>query len=545
MKKKTIIIGSIISIIAIATIILIILKNQITFSINGNYTTIIEYGDKFLDPGYTIKDGFGSIVKAPVKVTNNVNTLIPGTYTVTYQLNNTVLRRIVVVTSSKVQDIEIRLNGDNEVYLLKDSKYNDEGASVYSLKTNEIIPDKRIQISSDIDTSKIGTYTVTYLLNYENSVISKTRKVIVFDIDYTLTPSELSSDSVTINLDLSKLANFNNVKLPDNTTTTNKLIQYKVNRNGEYSFVIDFNNQVITRTIKVNNIINKYTCNGEITTTGTKLTISPDSNAKEYNWSINNAIIKGKNTYISNTIIEKASVDLVFSDNRKYTVNCNIEDKLVYHFKYDENNTKEFIKCNSYTANDRMVLEAKLKQVISEAGYGTRAGVVAAARFLVGALDYKIPYLGPKKVNVELGRYKNVGLNIGKNNGWGCSVSGYTQGMDCTNFVIWAFYQNGINIVPYSTTHSPVRSVINQVKVGDLLYTPCSGECKNDAGLSHVGIIIGIDDLYIYVAEATTGNINAIVVSKWEKYNMPNSGKFSLVHFSNFDNDGNITNMWM
>ena len=86
--------------------------------------------------------------------------------------------------------------------------------------------------------------------------------------------------------------------------------------------------------------------------------------------------------------------------------------------------------CNTYTAQDKATLDAKLKQVVAEAGRGTRAGVVAAARFLVGGLDYKVPYLGPKTVNTALGRYKKVGLNIGQDGAWGCSVSGWKQGMD-------------------------------------------------------------------------------------------------------------------
>jgi cell wall-associated NlpC family hydrolase len=203
------------------------------------------------------------------------------------------------------------------------------------------------------------------------------------------------------------------------------------------------------------------------------------------------------------------------------------------------------MKCNTYTDTDRINLESKLKLAIEEAGYGTRAGVVEAARFLVGALDYKVPYLGPKKDDSSLGRYSKIGLNIGKKGAWGCLVSGWIQGMDCTNFVSWAFYQNGISMHPYSNNHFNIREVIDQIKVGDLLYSPCVSTCKNDYKLSHVGIIIGIDDNYFYVAESTTGNINAIIVSKLDKRNLPEKDKFSRVNLYQYSSEGNVTNMWV
>ena len=166
--------------------------------------------------------------------------------------------------------------------------------------------------------------------------------------------------------------------------------------------------------------------------------------------------------------------------------------------------------------------------------------------YLVGALDYKVRYLGPKAVNPVLGRYEKVGLNIGQNNAWGCRVSGWIQGMDCTNFVSWAFAQNGITTFPYSTKYTKVRDVIYRVQVGDLLYETChTSTCTNKYNLSHVGIIIGIDDKYIYVAESIEPKYAAIIVSKWEKNNMPASGTFSIVHFFNYASDGNVTNMWM
>ena len=152
--------------------------------------------------------------------------------------------------------------------------------------------------------------------------------------------------------------------------------------------------------------------------------------------------------------------------------------------------------------------------------------------------------MGPKKDNLTLGTYRNIGLNIGKD-GWGCNVDGWNQGLDCINYVLWAFYQNGIsNVSPYSNKNNySVREVINQIRVGDLLLTPCQDVCNND--FQHIGIIIGIDEYYFYVAEATTGKYNALVVTRHDKNNMPEKGEFSVVKLYNYAGDGNITNMWI
>ena len=206
------------------------------------------------------------------------------------------------------------------------------------------------------------------------------------------------------------MGNYLNTKLPDGSVSDNKTINYEVSKNGEYQFtIVTNNNKEYPRTITISNIIANYTCTGEITGTGTKLTVNPKTeDVKEYEWVVNGLTTKGNNTFSQNKIINSAYVNVVFKDNQKYIVNCKITDKLVYHFKYDISNTKPFMKCNTYTAQDKARLDAKLAQAVNEAGRGSRAGVVAAARFLVGGLDYKVPYEG--------GVYYNKGgLNIGQN----------------------------------------------------------------------------------------------------------------------------------
>jgi hypothetical protein len=215
---------------------------------------------------------------------------------------------------------------------------------------------------------------------------------------------------------------------------------------------------------------------------------------------------------------------------------------LIYKFNYDENNLKPKMTCNTYTATDRTRLEALLWQAVDRAGRGTRAGVVEAARFLVGGLNYKVPYLGPKTVNSELGRYDKLGLNIGNSKAWGCQVSGWTQGMDCTHFVYWAIINGGLQVSTVNPQKSavPFKDNVDKVRVGDFLLTLSDGSVSWT--YSHTAIIIGEDNNYFYVAEAKGIGTGVIKLSK---ANLPlKKQEYGMVSTGQYPSDGKITNMW-
>ena len=88
--KKNIIIIILILVILVAVIFLLYFnnkKNAITFSLNGEDNITIEYGSKFVDPGFIAKDGYGNELNDYVKITSNVDSFSPGTYKITYEFN--------------------------------------------------------------------------------------------------------------------------------------------------------------------------------------------------------------------------------------------------------------------------------------------------------------------------------------------------------------------------------------------------------------------------------------------------------------------------
>lgn len=545
MKDKKWVLIIIVIFIVIGVVFYLMKKNTVTFTLLGEESVNIQYGTSYDDPGFIAKDGFGKDLNNYVIVNNNVNTSISGTYMIYYELNynnkKTLLERVIYVNnevSVDDEDIDMVLNGDEIIYLLKGSTYNELGATIYNKKNNTVINSGSLSILSDIDTDVIGEYDVTYNLIYKNKTYTKIRKVKIFDISYSVNNTELTNKGVKITLDLTSVSNYSKVVLPNGSNSSSKNIEYEVKENGEYSFkIMLLNGDEVTKNVIVSNIIDSYSCKGEITSTGTRITVIPSSaSIKEYKWITSNEAVNGNSTYAKAKVINSAKVKLTFDSGKSYTVNCKIEDKLVYHFKYDEANTKPFMKGNTYTSEDKKRLDTMLKKVVSEAGYGTRAGVVAAARFLVGGLDYKVPYQGGSYYNV-------VGLNIGQNNAWGSSG----KGLDCYSFVMWARSQNGLpDDALYSGKKYNTYDEVNNIKVGDYLLTPCSSaECKNPYRINHIGIVIGIDNQYIYVAESKTVNINALVVTKLDKKNLPKKYNLSIVSHVTYPKEGNVTNMWI
>ena len=531
----------------IILVLLIVLLNIVKFNLVGDDKIIMIEGMEYSELGYEARTLLGRNINHKVKVSNNIDSNKVGTYYVLYNLRhllvNKELKREVSVVKDNIDIFDIEMLGESKQYLYKGDKYVDLGVNVINKVTKEKESIKNI--IGEVNNNQVGENEIRYVYEYNGEVKEVTRKVIVYGFDIKI-EKEISDNKVLMNIDIQGINNFDYVLLPSGKKENNSKFSYEMSKNGLYNFIIyTKDNDIIKHEINMD-INGNYECKGTVNRNGTKLEVS-GNNSNNYKWIIDTKEIEGSNIYTSVKSVKEASVIVTMINGLTKEIKCDIKDELVYHFKYDENNLKPKMSCNTYTAQDKTVLDEKLKKVIEEAGYGTRAGVVEAARFLVGNLDYKVPYMGTKAENSDIGRYKKVGLNIGTGGAWGCNIGGYVQGLDCTNFVMWAFYQNGIDTHPYSHGYNDTNSVLNMLRVGDLLFTPCGNDCdpKFKYGLTHVGIIIGVDDNYFYVAEATTGSINATIVSKWDKNNMPKTGKFSQAKIFNYSSDGNLTDMWV
>ena len=269
---------------------------------------------------------------------------------------------------------------------------------------------------------------------------------------------------------------------------------------------------------------------------------------------VNNQVIKEIQVVVTNTIVEMPK---------------------------EFNSKKMFLGCEQFTYDEAKLLDEILEYRIKEAGYGTRAGAVAAARFLTLEFPYRISYYwesgrlnntGTHFVDGE-GRYYHKGLYLDKTKYkdiiaslfgpamWGCKLMSYENdppsfvpgvkypnGLDCSGFVTWSLYNGGFDVGDRGAGESRSKGQLTDlgefkrlskeliksgnIKVGDLF---------NFWG--HISILIGEDEDNYYIAESLN-TYKGVVVKKYAKNKVMNNFKYVVLMDSVYNGDGNLTNMW-
>ena len=124
---------------------------------------------------------------------------------------------------------------------------------------------------------------------------------------------------------------------------------------------------------------------------GSTATLDYETESTNIIWEYDKTIIKFENGTITGladgktTLIGKNSDGV--SDSVEVTVTSLVQNKTDFDFN------KEYIKCKQYTNEEAKILDEFLEYEVNEAGYQTRAGDVAAARFLTLAFEYLIAEL--------------------------------------------------------------------------------------------------------------------------------------------------------
>lgn len=238
-------------------------------------------------------------------------------------------------------------------------------------------------------------------------------------------------------------------------------------------------------------------------------------------------------------------------------------------------NKKKFLKCEQYTEEEAALLDTLLEYRINEAGAKTRAGAVAAARFLVLEFPYRIHYFyengrlittgGRPYVDGE-GRYYHKGLYLSKSKYkdikkslygpkmWGCTmysrITKYSSpsGIDCSGYVSWSLLNGGFDVGDggagiYSDRDTDMDDLgpklkitkenlaKKEFKVGDLL-----------SMYGHIGMLIGIDEEHYYIAESLTNDLHVLTMTESE---LLASDWLQFILLDDlYKEDGNLTNMW-
>lgn len=515
--------------------------NNINFKLLGASVEAIYQGDAYIDPMYTVYDEENKDLSDYVTIEGFVNTNQIGVYQLKYILKidgkTKVLERVVNVIADPIKDFDINLSGGKDVYQLINQNYIDKGYYVTDNK-GEKRSDIKVVVTDNIDVTKEGTYQVNYTISVMGSTKTVSRNVTVYEmqVSHSYSTTSVTSDNVTISLSIdTNLPVFKHVVMPDGKVSMDRKFSYQAEENGTYTFVIHDNyGNKFEKKVIVNNISRTYSCTGTVSRYGTSLQLNTNytKNIKEYKWNLDGEVKTGSSKFTNSTkAYDKATLTLTFTNGETKTIGCTLNSTLVYKFKEGT----EFYTCNAFTAADKVRMDAMLKEVINQAGYGTRAGVVEALRFLMGGTGYRLAYDGHNST------YNKVGLNIGNSQAWGCRVNGYRRGMDCTGIYWWPLYQNGIKDSLGNCSSKNVyllKDVVDKVRVGDVLVTPDSSREDIGCYYAHATIIIGIDDNYIYAGS------NGVI--KIPKNNIPTKGSNSHVRLVEYPGgNGNITNMWV
>ncbi len=242
--------------------------------------------------------------------------------------------------------------------------------------------------------------------------------------------------------------------------------------------------------------------------------------------------------------------------------------------------SKQFLPCNKYTQEEAKTFDEILNYRVEQAGNKTRAGVVAAARFLLLEFPYKLNYfpengrLASKTHIVDgEGRYYHKGLYLSNDKFneitktstgpaiWGCNLKialgepdqkkgeYYPNGLDCSGFVAWALLNGGYDPGDLGAGFSNVNDFSKLGKRNTITYEYLkNGKIKagdligNDG---HIGIILGVSDNLIIIGD-TSNKDRGLTARKFTHKQLINLGYYDYIETMDdyYKEDGNYTNMF-
>ena len=177
---------------------------------------------------------------------------------------------------------------------------------------------------------------------------------------------------------------------------------------------------------------------------------------------------------------------------------------------------------------------------VEAAGYGTRAGVVAAAVTLISELgdnyDVKLPYFW--------GGGHGDGVNVYAKANWGssqCHTHANNQdynycGLDCSGFAAWAIKNGGFNIGPTGAGSFKNISGMNRVSLSSSSAVLEPGDLMSSDG--HVVVIVQVDEANKqYICAEASGNNEGIWFTK---RSFAPSGYYGLDLTEFYENSNNV-----
>lgn len=448
----------------------------------------------------------------------------------------------------------------------------------------DITPKQRVNyfICLGVSVFIIGLISVLFvgrfeLFNFENEVKIKHVNVISYDINEKTAEVYIMPYSEQVGCTY-----FNDGKETNGILKDNKCYLSVEIGEGKVSFVNENNRE--SDFVKVDdyvldfNVKDKYylPVDYEMTLAEDKIVVGEPV----INWISLSESVQIVNGKLKTSKVGNAIVRGFVNDNVVKEVEIVVTDTIVA-MPYTFNDKKDYLPCNEYTLEESQLLDEILEYRISEAGYQTRAGAVAAARFLTLEFPYRIAYYwetgrlnntGKKYVDGE-GRYYHKGLYLHESKKesivasalgpqiWGCKMRcyeddppyfypgrKYPNGLDCSGFVSWVLYNAGFDVGDRGAGESPTPYQLTDVGNFRTLTSSLIKSGKIKPGdlfnyWGHISILVGEDDNNYYIAESLN-TFGGVVIKTYSKKRVMNTFKYVVLMDELYKEDGNLTDLW-
>ena len=152
-------------------------------TLNGEADLKISTGEEYVEAGFVASDDCEGDISDKVVVSGEVDTAKNGSYVITYAVKDSYGNECVINRNVTVQDITpptISLKGDKNQYIKIGSTYSDPGFSALDTVDGDMTD--KVQVSGSVDTSKVGSYTISYkVTDSSGNSNSVSRQIYVFD----------------------------------------------------------------------------------------------------------------------------------------------------------------------------------------------------------------------------------------------------------------------------------------------------------------------------------------------------------------------------
>ena len=502
--------------------------------LNGDEVTILNKGEVFNDPLYTL------LKEADVLISGNVGTN-PGIYTITYsayvgeKLKETLIRKVIRVENDKnssasglsdKQNPVLTLLGAKNIVLNIGETYKEPGYLAVDYEDGKIT--RQVEVSGSVNTKAVGTYTMTYTITNSKGLsaiaartITVVRQKADLNIETKIIPETITDKAeVTVNVTGS---GYRYAVLPDGQSRSSTSFSYLVSHNGVYKFkVYDQYDNELEQVVEVTNVDDKApkieSCKA-IVGGGTAVTIvaSDENGIGGYNYILDDTA-SGFVTYDSfndRSSAKKVQVEVKDIVGNIAKASCEIEEQLVI------SNPSNLIACNG----DRTTYNNEIKRIVAQNGQRTRKTATALAMYISNQIDVKIPYFwAGGHWHYSWDGEDDPEMFRGFSPTWGCELRNMKDGrmlpagFDCTGFIAWVLFNAGFTKDEIgSWSGASALSRIGDKKLPVIDFAGSTGRIQ--AGdivwrTGHMGFVIDVDGSTVTIAHAK-GTAWGLIVEKY------------------------------